>query len=481
MSNNHRPNIILIISDEHDPAVTGCYGNQVVGTPHLDGLAESGIVFDNAYCNNPICVPSRMSFLTGRYCHQINVWDNGSPLADHLPTFAHYFEAAGYESILCGRMHIVGENRFHGFGRRLFDDMDYWRSYRQSPRRTPESRRGTNSHVTECGPGKGHWQDYDETVTDLTCRFLRARRERPGEAPWLMVSGFMNPHFPLTCPEEFYRLYDPGTLELPETWNEPWENQHPVIRQLRYFFNNDKPLPEEIQRQAQASYFGLVSYTDQLIGMILQALQESGLAENTVVIYCSDHGEMWGHHGIWQKQCFYEPSVRVPLIISGPGVAPKRVRENVSLVDVMPTLLGLGRIEPPQGLPGEDLVAVAEEGDPGHGRRVAFSEYHAQGMLNAGYMIKQGDYKYCYYMGHTPQLFNTAVDPEEVHDLAPVPQYEGIRQRLHERLLAIVDPEAVDREAKENQRLSGLARTRNVTGPKPARVTSDAPFRDAPR
>ena len=141
MSDEQRPNILIVMSDEHDPAVMGCSDHPLVQTPNLDRLAGAGVVFDSAYCNNPICCPSRMSFLTGRYSHQIGVWDNGSPLRADIPTFAHYFEAAGYESVLCGRMHVVGHDRLHGFGKRLFDDQDRWKDFRQTARRTKEARR----------------------------------------------------------------------------------------------------------------------------------------------------------------------------------------------------------------------------------------------------------------------------------------------------------------------------------------------------
>ena len=174
-----RPNILLIMSDEHDPAVTGCYGHPLAQTPNLDRLAAEGVLFENAYCNNPICVPSRMSFLTGRYASDVNVFDNGSPLASEIPTFAHYLEAAGYDTNLCGRMHMVGPDRLHGFGRRLFDDMNDWVRLGKGPIRTAEARRSSNSHVTECGPGPPSWLDYDRTATDLSQRFLHDRAANP--------------------------------------------------------------------------------------------------------------------------------------------------------------------------------------------------------------------------------------------------------------------------------------------------------------
>jgi choline-sulfatase len=460
-----RPNILVIMSDEHDPAVTGCYGHPLVHTPHLDRLATEAAVFDYAYCNSPLCVPSRMSFLTGRYCHDINVWDLGSPLASEIPTLAHYMEAGGYDSNVCGRTHIIGDNRHHGFGRRLFDDRDLWRKPNHIPR-TPEWRRGDASHVTSCGPGEGRWVEYDETVTDLTCRFLSTRarenKQEGSERPWLLVSGYMNPHFPLTCPPEYYDLYRDKDIPLPGLGGETLETQHPVIRHLRWALRNDKPISEEIQRSAQISYYGLVTFLDHQIGQILKTLENTGQDRDTIVIYCSDHGEMGGQHGFWQKMSFYEPSVRVPLIMRVPGASASRVAANTSLVDIAPTLLDAGGITPPKNWPGDSLLTIAARPDDFKSRPV-FSEYHGQGMVQGGFMLKRGNLKYCYYVGsHPPQLFDVKRDPQEFNDLARDPDFADIIKEFETNLRGILDPEAVDAAARCNQELSGVDRTKSA-------------------
>lgn len=153
-----KPNIIIIMSDEHSVSMIGASGHKYINTPNIDKLAQQGINFRNAYCNSPICVPSRLSFLTGRYVHEIGVWDNGVKLKNEIPTFAHYLEADGYETVLCGRMHMVGKDRLHGFSKRLYDDMEKW-TKPQLCKRTKEERRKSDYHVTECGPGHGSWQE----------------------------------------------------------------------------------------------------------------------------------------------------------------------------------------------------------------------------------------------------------------------------------------------------------------------------------
>ena len=456
---DQRPNILIIMTDEHGPSFTGCYGHPVVETPNLDRLAQEGVVFDNAYCNSPLCCPSRMSFLTGRYCHQIGGWDNRSWLPFEVPTFANYFEAAGYDATLCGRMHIIGDDRLRGFGKRLYDDiLGNPEGYDPVKNRQEEARRGSNSHATVCGPGESSWQEYDEVVRDLSTLFLETQAESPGNKPWLLVTGFMLPHFPLVAPPEYFDRYYPDNVILPDLRGETLESQHPVIQHLRWYEHDEKELPEEILRTALAGYYGLVSLADTNIGALLDIVDSSHLRENTTVVYTSDHGEMAGQHGMWQKMSFYESSVRVPLIVRQPGGKQGiRVGDNVSLVDVMPTILDMAGSRIPRDLPGQSLLSCLD-GTPTADRAI-LSEYHGQGMVNGAFMIKRGDYKYNHYVGgYRPQLFNTAKDPGEFRDLSSDPDHSEVLAKLRDELLSILDPVQVDQQAKRNQRKVGKTR-----------------------
>jgi choline-sulfatase len=461
------PNILVILSDEHDPMVTGCYGHPLVQTPHLDQLAANGFVFDNAYCASPLCVPSRLSLLTGRYPHEIGAWDNSSVLAADTPTWGHWLGRAGYETIICGRTHFNGAERLHGFDRRLSDDLSSWYSHEpRAPRRHPDTRR-TRPHVAISGaaedmpPGQmRRHDDHDAHVAALCRQFLQEKIETPREQPWLLYCGLIYPHFPLVAPRAYLDLYDPRNVPLPSAWDERIEVQHPVIQQLRRSLGNDVPLSEDEVRRAVAAYWALVSLVDHHIGTILDFLDRSPLRENTVVLYTSDHGDMTGQHGMWQKHCFYEPAVRVPLLLHvpepyRPASLPRsgRVRENVSLLDVLPVLLGLAGQGLPVDLPGRSLLetAIAEFGGHDAPARSVFAEYHAEGMLDAGYMIKQGASKYCHYVGERAQLFRLEDDPEERQNLAAVPAYASVVDDLHQELLKIVDPEEVDAGAKADQ------------------------------
>ncbi|MDE0426182.1 MAG: sulfatase-like hydrolase/transferase [Candidatus Poribacteria bacterium] len=449
-------NIVFLFSDEHAGSIMGNSGHPVVQTPHLDRLAEQSYTFDNAYCNYPICTPSRLSMLTGRYPHQIEAWDLGAIADRQYQTWGDYLARADYETVLCGRTHFNGTDRLLGFSHRLLDDLHRWRhTTGRPPRRTPDARRGSNSHVAECGPGDHEHTRYDRNVTDLAVDFLQEKAASPDNNPFLLYCGFMHPHFPLIAPPEFYALYDPDTLELPETWNEALESQHPIIRHHRWSWRNDIPPPEAVVRCALASYYALVSCLDAHIGRILEAIDTSPLRENTLVLYTSDHGEMAGHHGIWQKQCFYEPAVRVPLMVRLPSGENGRVAQNVSLVDVLPTLLEVAGLETPSDLPGDSLLRIARN-QPNETTRTVFSEYHHMGMLNAGFMLKRGNYKLCHYVGSEPQLFNIDTDPRENNNLAAKPEYAARRSELETALRAILDPEREDARAKENQRVRRL-------------------------
>lgn len=464
-----RPNILLIMSDEHAGAAAGCYGSRQVLTPNIDALAARSLVFENAYSTNPICVPARMSFMTGRHTHDINIWDNDSPLSGGTPTFGSYLQAEGYDTVLCGRSHFVGTGRNFGFSNRLLDDLDHWKHYDMtSVRREVGLTRG-GRFIDDAGQGSNVQIEYDLTATDLAVRYLRTRARHTNGNPWLLYVGYINPHFPLFAPEEYFRMYDPRSIALSPTWNQQLGDQHPAIRQLRRFGLYETP-DEKIQRSALCAYYGLVSFVDDLVGRLVSAVQESKSLEDTVIIYMSDHGEMAGSHGLWQKCCFYEPSVRVPLIMHVPGAHPKRVRENVSLIDILPTLVDLSGGEAPRpadldtdrttavenGHLGESLLAVAERNT--FGERTVFSQYHANGSLDGYFMAKRGHLKYNYYVGHEPELYNVAADPEEVHDLAHDSEAREPAERMHSILTGWLNPEEVDRAAKRNQRIIGHKR-----------------------
>ena len=305
----------------------------------------------------------------------------------------------------------------------------------------------------EAGRGMSVYTRYDTRVADATVRWLRERGERRDGKPWVLFSSMVSPHYPLIAPDEFYDLYAGVELPRPRLYDPADRPDHPVIDHYRATWNYDDHFDEERLAVGIRAYYGLCSFLDFQVGRILAALAESGFAEDTLVIYTSDHGENLGNRGLWGKCVMYEESSGVPMLIAGPGIAAgTRCATPVSLVDVYPTVVELacGSLDTRErALPGESLVALARE-QPAE--RVVFSEMHDDGSMTGAYMVRQGDWKLVHYVGHAPQLFDLAADPFEEHDLAGRPETADIQGRLYDLLHGIVDPEAADRRAFADQR-----------------------------
>ncbi len=440
------------MSDEHQRDITSCYGHRVVRTPYLDRLAAEGVVFENAYCNSPLCVPSRMSFMTGKYVHQVGAWDNSSVLDSAIETFADHFDAQSVQTILCGKMHFIGSDQFHGFSRREGPipanpkgDPSALRRHEIAAR--PDALR----RFRDAGAGDSGILTHDEAAHEAAIRVLRELAAKRSRQPFMLVVGYVAPHFPLRIPERYYQLYWPGNVIKPNVPAGHLEQLHPVAKGLRTHFCADEITDEQL-RCCIAGYYGLVTYLDERIGQLLATLDEVGLAEETMVIYTSDHGEMLGEHGMWWKCCMYEQAVAVPLIMRLPTRPPAgtRVSEIVELVDLYPTCAEALGVGCPDDLPGRSVLPLARAEATGW-KGLAFSEYHAHGTTAASYMIRRGPFKYVYHIGHSPELYDLRNDPSEFHNVSNEMDYSHVIASLHAELIGRVDPELVDRQAKLDQ------------------------------
>ncbi len=449
------PNLLIIMTDEHNPQISGPYGDTGVYTPSLDRLASEGVTFENAYCNSPLCVPSRMSFMTGRYVHHLEAWDNGAILPSDQPTWAHRLEAAGYETALIGKMHFQGPDQRHGFRSRPvaeihgggpLGDLPPWRPQDGRPLEMPEVLPGTSPmrrRVLGAGPGRSINIAYDESVRDATMDFLGARRLGSGAPPFAVCASFISPHFPLVAPPEEFARYWPDKIGAPAL---P-VGSHPFHRRLIEHFDLEGFSPEQVLR-ARAAYYGLVTFVDRLIGDIVDTLDACGLGEDTLVVYTADHGEMLGEHGLWWKCNFYEPSVRVPLILRLPGRLPRGERraQVCSLVDLIPTMLDYAGVhhepipeESSDGLDGDSLVEVINApGSPAAlaWKDEAFSEYHAHAAVHPMCMLRRGRWKLNYVLDEPPELYDLAADSGETDNLAERTEYRGVRAAMIRRVLS---------------------------------------------
>jgi len=419
------------MADQLAPQFTGVYGNPLVRTPHMEALAGNGTRFDYAYCNSPLCAPSRASFMTGRLPTRIEAYDNGSEFAPSTPTFAHYLRTMGYSTCLSGKMHFVGPDQLHGFEERLTTDI-YPADHAWTPDwERPDERVAKWYHnmdaVRQAGVAATTFQfEYDEETA-----FLARRRifeyAMDGTAPFAMAVSFIHPHDPYVTRPEWWDLYDHDSIDLPTIG--PADDPH-SRRLARGIGMESDPVTDGQIRDARHAYYANVSYFDSLVGRTVQALREADLLDSTVVIVTADHGDMLGERGLWYKMNLFEHSARVPLVIHGPGVKRQTVTEPVSLVDLLPTFLDIaasrGRARPDRGsdLDGRSLWPLAL-GRPDPDRTV-LAEYCAEIASHPMLMVRRGEFKYIHCDEDPPLLYNVVADPAELTNLAEDPGHRDI-------------------------------------------------------
>ncbi len=451
-----RPNILLIMTDEHAPMYSSTYGHPLVQTPSMDQLADEGATFDNAYCNSPLCLPSRMSFMTGRYIHRIGAYDNASPLPSDTVTWAHMLRAVGYDVTLSGKQHFCGPDQLHGFHTQLARDLhaEMWtkdgmlRGTADWSKGTPPAAKPWGG-VAAAGPGTTTEIEVDDLVEERAIEYLRdpARKDQP----WALNASFIAPHFPLVVPERYFNLYPLDQIDVPEIPEGHLENQHPVHQRMRSMFGA-VDFPAEQVRRARAGYYGLITYLDEKIGRLLQVLEETGQRENTVVVHFSDHGEMNGEHGMWRKSSMYEASSRVPLQIRWPGriEGGQRIGGAVSLVDLVATVVDVAGAQSVVPLDGNSLMGLMQ-GRSGGWKDEVFCEYLAHGVQRPTAMLRTGRYKFNYSLGDAPELYDITADPNEFNDLAASAEHASIVTRLQQRLLSQWNPVAIETDVLRSQ------------------------------
>ena len=430
---------------------SGPYGHPLVQTPNMDRLAREGVTFQNAYCNSPLCMPSRMSFMTGRYISNIATWDNATPLAPDAVTWAHLLRDAGYDAVLSGKQHFCGPDRLHGFRVQLARDLhaEWSHDIFDWAEGTPSADEPWPG-LDAAGPGTTEEIEVDDLAEARAIDYLRDSSRR--DQRWILNVSFIAPHFPLVVPERFFNLYPTDRIDLPEIPPSHLENQHPVYRRMRSMFGLVH-FSEAQVRRGRAGYYGLISYLDQKIGRLLDVLEETGQARDTVVIYTSDHGEMNGEHGMWRKSNFYEPSVRVPLQVAWPGRLPanRRITEVVSLVDLVATLVDIAGASSVAPLDGDSLLPLMP-GSAEDWKDTAFSEYLAHGVDRPMAMLRRGRYKLNYSLGDPLELYDLIADPKEFHDLARDPKFEPLIEEMRSQLLSRWDPVDLDRRVRQSQK-----------------------------
>jgi choline-sulfatase len=460
---DERSDVLVIQCDSLPPDLVGAYGDPNGATPHIDALAARGVRFD-ASCNAPLCTPSRASMMTGRLASRLDCFDNAGEFSAEHPTIAHAFGALGYRTAIVGKMHFIGHDQHHGFDERLALDTDYskghdprlyalaydWESPSagnpNSPQMMGESYLAAESAAAYRERFRRELHDErDNRIHDEALAYLARRHD----APFVAVVSYHAPHNPFWASDELVARFDGAMPRLrPETVPpagvmDRWLNDFHYVPEVQGRLMEPGNL-----RWMYATVYAMLHDLDRRVGELLAALPRP---EQTVVVFVSDHGDMLGDRGMLQKRTFYERSVRVPLIVSGPGIAHGMSPATpVSLVDLFPTLASLVGAPLPADLDGVDLGPALSGGDaPRHPLVV---EYHGEGVHAPCFVLRDGSLKYVLVHRHEEHLYDLAVDPGERHDLAGEPERAEILIRLREQLQAIVDPAEVERRARASQR-----------------------------
>ncbi|MEM7533757.1 MAG: sulfatase-like hydrolase/transferase [Chloroflexota bacterium] len=475
MSEKKQPNILFLFSDEHNFRFMGHVseeeGGEPVHTPNFDKLASQGTVFKNAYCQMPLCTPSRICMLSGREVRNAGAWNNKTVMDPDLPTIPKILGTAGYTTCLVGKMHFGGSLQFNGFQHRPYGDITGNTGHQEDPLiNLIEKRKGDNLNVLASRTRDAGVTEIpesrlqEEVVAQESIAFLREHENANPDKPWFLCASFSRPHFPLTSAKRFIDRYWPEGVTEPIAPAAGDAYDHPMSVGMRKGFNVDRISHDEMM-WARACYFACVTHIDQIIGDLLVRLEASGLLENTVIIYSTDHGEMAGEHGTWWKNGWYEACTHIPMIVSLPeqrnGTQPaQEVEEAVGLYDLFPTFCGLADVDVPDdvqaGLDGVDLTGVLQGNAAAPDRPVVCDNLIPRwGEGTEFRAIRQGQYKYVCFRNAEPLFFDLANDQNEQRNL--IGKATGEAAAMLAQLQAYA-AETLDFEAAAQERIESSER-----------------------
>lgn len=449
-----RPNVLFVLCDDLRPDALGCYGSKHVTTPHIDALAARGVRFQNAFCTTSLCSPSRASILTGLYAHRHGVRDNFTELPEHLPHWPGKLKDDGYATAYLGKWHM-GENN-------------------------DEPRPGFDYFVTHKGQGKyfdtewnvnGQRREtpagyYTHVVTNYALDWLK---QQTSEKPWAMCIGQKAPHSFYFPEEKYAHAFDDVTVQYPPSAFEldgkpdwirqrlnTWHGIYGPLFEWRKKFPDSRPEAVKDFENMVRAYWGTVLSVDDSMGQLVAYLKESGQLDNTLIVFMGDNGLLEGEHGMVDKRTMHEPSIRIPIVLSGPGLpVGKVVSEQVLTVDVAPSVLELCHSQPLEKIQGRSWVKVAHSADL-KWRRAWFYEYNYEKQFPytpnvRG--IRTDEWKLIRYPHgdgsqdrHTAELYHLKTDPGELHNLAEHADHQRVRQRLQNLLSDMLAAEGLTEE-----------------------------------
>ena len=445
------------MADQLSAPALPMYGNRVVQAPNLERLADHGAVFDNCYCNFPLCAPSRASLMTGQLASKIGAYDNAAELPAAIPTLTHHLRKMGYRTVISGKMHFVGPDQLHGFGERLTTEI-YPSDFTWTPDWETNLSFQDMHSVREAGICQRSMQlDYDEEGAHGAVQKIYDLAREPEKKPFFLTVSFTHPHDPYITLPEYWNRYKHEEIDLPAVPGIADDKVDPLSRRLNHHFGVTRdPVTEEQIRNARHAYYGSISYIDDKIGQLLNTLDETGFGDDTLVVFTTDHGDMLGERGMWYKKAFFEWSAKVPLIMAGPGKPnSRRVNGNVSLVDLFPTFIDLAGGELSDivsPIDGHSLRDLLEGGDNDQWPDTVYAEMLAEGVQAPCYMIRRGRYKFIYSPGDSPLLFDMVEDPMELVDLAKEADYAAIKKEFMREMYQKWDTEKLTAKILTSQK-----------------------------
>jgi len=452
-----KPNILIFMVDQLNGTLFPNGPADWLHTPNLKKLAARSTRFENCYTSSPLCAPARASFMSGQLPRRTRVYDNAAEFASDIPTYAHHLRRAGYYTCLSGKMHFVGPDQMHGFEDRLTTDIypaDFgWTPDYRKPGERIEWWYHNMGSVTGAGIAEiTNQMEYDDNVAHEAKMKVYNLARALDERPWALTVSFTHPHDPYVARRKYWDLYEDCEHLSPTVAAMDFDEQDPHSQ--RIFKANDWlnfDITEENIKRSRRAYFANISYLDEKIGEVMEALETTRQADNTIILFCSDHGDMLGERGLWFKMNFFEGSSRVPLMISAPQMKPGRIAAPVSNVDILPTLCDLAGVDMSEIMPwtdGESILAMAS-GKPRSGP--VLIEYAAEASYAPLVCIREGDYKFNHCELDPPQLFNLADDPHEQTNLASDPANAELAVSFMDKVRGLWDMEAFDAEVRQSQ------------------------------
>lgn len=455
-----QPNILILMVDQLAGTLFPDGPAEFLHAPHLRALSARAARFRNNYTASPLCSPARASFMSGQLPSRTGVYDNAAEFQSSIPTFAHHLRAAGYYTCLSGKMHFVGPDQLHGFEERLTTDI-YPADFGWTPDyRKPGERIDWWYHNLGSVTGAGvaeitNQMEYDDEVAFLASQKLYDLSRQSADEnrrPWCMTVSFTHPHDPYVARRKYWDLYENCPQLEPEAGFISHEEQDPHSQRLYLAsdYESFEIKPEQVRRSRQG-YFANISYIDDKIGELLDVLDRTRMADDTIILFCSDHGDMLGERGLWFKMSFFEGSARVPLMIAGGGISPARIDAPVSNLDICPTLCDLAGIDISAIMPWTDGQSLKPLMQGRERKEPVLMEYAAEGSYAPLVAIREGKYKFVHCEIDPPQLFDLESDPLERANLARDPDYAGLVAAFMEKVRARWDMAGFDAAVRESQ------------------------------